>query len=137
MHASRKHTVKLERDKAAEKGYNIMRCFIGMLARTDCPYLRARSLAEGMLNATRSNYLGGRKITGAEAQHRCADYADFGNRRARQAGKYSRRVSGRTGDKLCGSWSDSRGSEACAVEVHSHRRTVLRESGAPDLSGPR
>jgi hypothetical protein len=29
MHGCRKHTVKRERDKAAEKGYNFMRCFTG------------------------------------------------------------------------------------------------------------
>jgi len=34
MHGCRKHTVKLERDKAAEKGYNFMRCFIGVPMRS-------------------------------------------------------------------------------------------------------
>ena len=87
---------------------------------------RATFYGEGIANATRSNYLGGRKIAGAEAEHRGADYANVGNGRAREAGKYSRRIPGCAQDRLRGRWSDRSGSEPSAVEILAIRTGDLR-----------
>jgi hypothetical protein len=90
---------------------------------------RATFHSEGIANATRSNYLGGRKIAGAEAKHRGADYANPGNGRAREAGKYSRRISGRAQDRLRRRWSDRSGSEPSSVEIQPIRaRTLLNHA---------